>query len=143
MKKKEDITKIDKKHWEEYLKNPRDVFDKDNNSDNSDKSSIENFRFKFDLHGYGLSGANEKVKEIIFSCYQKKYREILLITGKGIHSDTEKDVYASKNLSKLRYSIPDYINSDEELSRKVVKISAADKKDGGDGAIIIKLKSIE
>ena len=139
MKKKEDITKIDKKHWEEYLKNPRDVFDKDNNSDNS---SIENFRFKFDLHGYGLSGANEKVKEIIFSCYLKKYKEILLITGKGIHSDTEKNVYASKNLSKLRYSIPDYINSDEELSNKVAKISSAEKKDGGDGAIIIKLKTI-
>ena len=66
----------------------------------------------------------------------------MLITGKGIHSDTEKNVYASKNLSKLRYSIPDYINSDEELSNKVAKISSAEKKDGGDGAIIIKLKTI-
>ncbi len=139
MKKKEDISKTDKKHWEEYLKNPRDIFDKD---DNSEKSSIKNLRFKFDLHGYGLSDANEKVKETILSCYQKQYKEILLITGKGIHSDTEKDVYASKNLSKLRYSIPDYINSDKELSHKVIKISTADKKDGGDGAIVIKLKTI-
>ena len=139
MKKKEDISKTDKKHWEEYLKNPRDIFDKD---DNSEKSSIKNLRFKFDLHGYGLSDANEKVKETILSCYQKQYKEILLITGKGIHSDTEKDVYASKNLSKLRYSIPDYINSDKELSQKVIKISTADKKDGGDGAIVIKLKTI-
>ena len=139
MKKKEDISKIDKKNWEEYLKNPRDVFDKDNNSE---ESSIKNLRFKFDLHGYGLSSANDKVKEIIFSCYLKKYKEILLITGKGIHSDTEKNVYASKNLSKLRYSIPDYINSDEELSNKVAKISSAEKKEGGDGAIIIKLKTI-
>ena len=139
MKKKEDISKIDKKNWEEYLKNPRDVFDKDNNSE---ESSIKNLRFKFDLHGYGLSDANEKVKETILSCYQKQYKEILLITGKGIHSDTEKDVYASKNLSKLRYSIPDYINSDKELSQKVIKISTADKKDGGDGAIVIKLKTI-
>ena len=139
MKKKEDISKTDKNHWEEYLKNPRDVFDKDNNSE---RPSIENLRFKFDLHGYGLLDANAKVKDIIFSCYEKKYKEILLITGKGIHSNTEKDVYASKNLSKLRHSIPDYINSDKELSHKVAKISTADKKDGGVGAIIIKLKKL-
>ena len=65
-----------------------------------------------------------------------------LITGKGIHSDSEKDVYVSENLSKLRHSIPDYINSEKELSSKVSKISAADKKEGVDGAIIIKLKKL-
>ncbi len=139
MNKKDNISKNDKKEWEEYLKNPRDVFDKDNNSENV---SIKNLRFKFDLHGYSLSDANEKVRDIITSCYEKKYREIILITGKGIHSNTEKDVYASKDLSKLRHSIPDYINSNEELSKKINKISIANKKDGGDGAIIIKLKNL-
>ena len=139
MNKKDNISKNDKKEWEEYLKNPRDVFDKDNNSENV---SIKNLRFKFDLHGYSLSDANEKVRDIITSCYEKKYREIILITGKGIHSNTEKDVYASKDLSKLRHSIPDYINSNEELSKKINKISIANKKDGGDGAIIIKLKKL-
>ena len=139
MKKKEDISKTDKEHWEEYLKNPRDVFDKDNNSE---RPSIKNLRFKFDLHGYGLLDANEKVKDIIFSCYEKKYKEILLITGKGIHSNTEKDVYASKNLSKLRHSIPDYINSSTDLSKKVSKISIPNIEDGGDGAIVIKLKKL-
>ncbi len=139
MNNKDNISKNDKKEWEEYLKNPRDVFDKDNNSENV---SIKNLRFKFDLHGYSLSDANEKVRDIITSCYEKKYREIILITGKGIHSNTEKDVYASKDLSKLRHSIPDYINSNEELSKKINKISIANKKDGGDGAIIIKLKKL-
>ena len=139
MKKKEDISKTDKEHWEEYLKNPRDVFDKDNNSE---RPSVENLRFKFDLHGYGLLDANAKVKDIIFSCYEKKYKEILLITGKGIHSNTEKDVYASKNLSKLRHSIPDYINSSTDLSKKVSKISIPNIEDGGDGAIVIKLKKL-
>ena len=139
MNKKDNISKNDKKEWEEYLKNPRDVFDKDNNSENV---SIKNLRFKFDLHGYSLSDANEKVRDIITSCYEKKYREIILITGKGIHSNTEKDVYASKDLSKLRHSIPDYINSNEELSKKINKISIANKKEGGDGAIIIKLKKL-
>ena len=139
MKKKKNISKNDKKHWEEYLKNPKDVFDKDNNLDNS---SINNLRFKFDLHGYGLSDANEKVKNIINSCYEEKYKEIVLITGKGIHSNTDQDVYASKDLSKLRYSIPDYIHSNRELSSKISNISSADKKDGGEGAIIIKLKKL-
>ena len=139
MKKKSDISETDKKDWEEYLKNPKDIFDKDFNSN---KSLKKYSRFKFDLHGYQLSEANQKVKEIIFSCYEKQYEEILLITGKGIHSKTKKNVYASNDLSKLRYSIPEYINSEYDLSSKVKKISSANLKDGGDGAIIIKLKKL-
>ena len=139
MKKKENISTSDKKTWEEYLKDPKDIFDKDTKLDNSSKN---NTRFKFDLHGYKLLEANQKVKEIILSCSEKKYEEILLITGKGIHSNTVEDVYASKDLSKLRYSIPDYINSNVDLSKKVSKISIADAKDGGDGAIVIKLKKL-
>ena len=139
MKKKENISTSDKKTWEEYLKDPKDILDKDTKSDNSSKN---NSRFKFDLHGYKLLEANQKVREIILSCSEKKYEEILLITGKGIHSNTDKDVYASKDLSKLRYSIPDYISSDNDLSIRVRKIFSADKKDGGNGAIIIKLKKL-
>ena len=137
MKKKINTSKLDIKNWEEYIKNPKDVFDKDINVQKSPK---EFTRFKFDLHGYKLTDANEKVRNIILSCWEKKYNEILLITGKGIHSKTENDVYISKDLSKLRYSIPEYINSNEELSKKVKKIYTANKQDGGGGAIIIKLK---
>ena len=86
--------------------------------------------------------ANKKIREIILLCVKKNYKEILLITGKGIHSKTEKDVYASKNLSKLRYSVPEYIKSDLDLSKYVMSISSATKTDGGDGAIIIKLKKL-
>ena len=68
--------------------------------------------------------------------------EILFITGKGIHSKIEKDVFVSKDLSKLRYSVPDYIKSDKELSKYIISISNADRKDGGDGAIIVKLKKL-
>ena len=137
MKKKINTSKLDIKNWEEYIKNPKDVFDKDINVQKSPK---EFTRFKFDLHGYKLTDANEKVRNIILSCWEKKYNEILLITGKGIHSKTENDVYISEDLSKLRYSIPEYINSNEELSKKVKKIYTANKQDGGGGAIIIKLK---
>ena len=140
MKKKINISKSDIKEWNEYLKNPKDIFDKDNNLIKHSKSKS---RFKFDLHGYKLTDANEKVREVISSCWEKKYSEILLITGKGIHSKTDNDVYTSKDLSKLRYSIPEYINSNEELSLKVKKVLVADNEDGGTGAIIIKLKTIK
>ena len=86
--------------------------------------------------------ANHKVKEIILSCVKKNYKEILFITGKGIHSNTDKDVYISKDLSKLKYSVPEFIKSDLDLSKHILSVSNADLSDGGDGAIIIKLKRL-
>mgnify|MGYP001502185264 FL=1 len=139
MIKKKNISQEDINTWKNYIKSPTDITDKDNIQD--DSKSYHN-RFKYDLHGFTLLEANEKVKEIILSCVKKNYKEILLITGKGIHSNTEKDVYASKDLSKLRYSVPEYIKSDLDLSKHIVSISNADDIDGGDGAIIIKLKKL-
>ena len=115
MKKKEEISNSDLKTWEEYTKNPKDIFDKDI----SRNKDLKKKRFRFDLHGYTLLEANQKVKNIINECYEKNYEEILLITGKGLHSNTEKDAYVSKNLSKLKYSIPEYIKSENELKKKL------------------------
>ncbi len=137
MKKKEDISDSDKKSWEDYIKNPKDVFDKDLKST---EVNLKRKRYKFDLHGYTLLDANSKIKEIIAFCQAKGFKEILLITGKGMHSNTETNTYVSSQLSKLRYSIPDFIRSDEEISKKVLSISSADADDGGEGALIIKLK---
>jgi len=136
--KKKNISQEDINTWKNYIKNPTDIADKDN----IQKDSQSNYRFKYDLHGFTLLEANEKIKEIILSCVEKNYKEILLITGKGIHSNNEKDVYVSKDLSKLRYSVPEYIKSDLDLSKYVLSISNATKTDGGDGAIIIKLKKL-
>ena len=138
MIKKKNISQEDINTWKNYIKNPTDIADKDN----IQKDSQSNYRFKYDLHGFTLLEANEKIKEIILSCVEKNYKEILLITGKGIHSNNEKDVYVSKDLSKLRYSVPEYIKSDLDLSKYVLSISNATKTDGGDGAIIIKLKKL-
>tara|TARA_Y100001970_G_C14096905_1_gene783223 strand:+ start:578 stop:1009 length:432 start_codon:yes stop_codon:yes gene_type:complete len=140
VKKKKDISIKDQTYWEEYIKDPNDIFDKDKTTG---KSKNEHIRFKFDLHGYSLLDANKKVKEIIISCSEKKYKEILLITGKGIHSNIEEDEYSSKDLSKLRYSIPNFIQSNTELLQRVNTISPAERKDGGEGAIVIKLKSLQ
>ena len=139
MIKKKNISQEDIDTWKNYIKSPTDITDKD--SIQNTNSSNQN-RFKYDLHGFTLDEANEKVKEIILLCLKKNYKEILLVTGKGIHSNTEKNVYASKDLSKLRYSVPDYIKSNLDLTKHIVSISNADKADGGGGAIIIKLKKL-
>ncbi len=138
MIKKKYLSKEDKKVWEDFIKNPSDIFDKDKSNLRKNK----NQRFKFDLHGFTLDEANKKVKEIIINCFEKKYKEILLITGKGMHSSNEKDTYVSKDLGKLKFSVPDFIKTDEELSKLTLSIGEADLKDGGQGAIIIRLRSL-
>ena len=139
MIKKKDLSQEDKKTWEDFVKNPLDIYDKDkNNLKNNSKQP----RFKFDLHGFTLDDANRKVRDIILSCVKKNYKEILLITGKGIHSTNESDVYTSKDFGKLKFSVPEYIRSNEELNRFVISIEEAGIKDGGEGAILIKLKKL-
>ena len=128
----------DKKTWEEYIKNPSDIYDKDQGTFNNIQRRE---RYKFDLHGFTLEEANSKVKEIIEHCIKNKFRELLLITGKGIHSSSDEDAYISKSLGKLKYSVPEFIKT-SELSKFVVSINDAKKKDGGEGAIIIKLKNL-
>ena len=139
MIKKKDLSQVDKKTWENYIKNPSDIYDKDGNLFNN---TNQNKRFRFDLHGFTLDQANKQVREIILACIEKKYKEILLITGKGKHSTNDKDIYTSKDLGRLKYSVPEFINSDQELSSLIVSIQDAKIKDGGEGAIIIKLKNL-
>ena len=138
MIKKQKNSKTDLETWKEYINNPSGVYDKENNTEREQN----NKRYKFDLHGFSLLDANKKVEELIFYCVNKGYKEILLITGKGIHSNTETDVYSSKDLSKLKYSVPEFIKSNAELSNYVFKIFDAKKNEGGDGAIVIKLKNL-
>ena len=138
MIKKKDPSQEDKKTWEEYIKNPSDIYDKDQGA----PSSIQRReRYKFDLHGFTLDEANYKVKEIIEYCLKNKFKELLLITGKGIHSTNEEDTYISKNLGKLKYSVPEFIKT-SELNKFIISINDAEKKDGGEGAIIIRLKNL-
>ena len=138
MSKKRDLSQEDKKTWEDYIRDPSDIYDKDKNNN----KSINKERFKFDLHGFTLNEANKKVKEILLFCTENKYRELLLITGKGLHSTSDKGVYVSKDLGKLKFSVPEYIKSDLETNKLIVSINEAEVKDGGEGAILIKLKNL-
>jgi DNA-nicking Smr family endonuclease len=136
--KKKNISKEDVVVWNNYIKNPNDIIDKEK----SNNLNSKNKRFKYDLHGFTLVEANDKVKELILSCVNNNFNEVLLITGKGIHSNTDEDAYVSKDLSKLKYSVPEFIKFNSDISKYVISITAANKKDGGDGAIIIKLKKL-
>ena len=138
MIKKKDLSHEDKKVWEDFIKNPSDIYDKDkNNLDNNRKQ-----RYRFDLHGFTLDDANKKVREILIFCSENKYKELLLITGKGIHSTNEKDTYVSNDYGKLKFSVPEFIQSSSELNKLIISINEAEVKDGGKGAIIIKLKNL-
>ena len=137
MKKKDTLSIKDKEDWKNFLEDTSFVHDKDQKyyQENATK------RFKFDLHGLTLNEANQKVKEVIIACSEKNYKEILLITGKGLHSN-QGDVYKSSNLSKLRFSVPNFINSDPEISKLIISIVNPPQKDGGEGALLIKLKKL-
>ncbi len=137
MKKKGNLPPKDKKDWEDYISNPLDIIDKD--FDNKPINKKKN-RFKFDLHGYGLNEANIKVKEIILFCHKKKYSEVLFITGKGLHSNSDKNIYESEKFSKLKHSVPNFIQTEASLSNFVKEIETADKNEGGEGAILVKLR---
>ncbi len=139
MTKKKDPNQEDKKTWENYIQNPTDIYDKDQSITYSGQRRE---RYKFDLHGFTLDEANIKVKEIIKHCVENKFKELLLITGKGIHSKSDQDAYISKNLGKLKYSVPEFIKANSELNKFIISINEAEKKDGGEGALIIKLKNL-
>ena len=137
MKKKDNLSQKDKDDWRNFLENTSFVPDKDQ------KYQLKNTneKLRYDLHGFSLNEANIKVKQLIKSCSEKNIREILLITGKGLHSNNN-DVYKSSDLSKLRYSVPEFINSNPEISKLVLSIKQPPQKDGGQGALLIKLRKL-
>ncbi len=137
MKKKDTLSQKDKEDWKNFLEDTSHVPDKDQKYQMKNTNS----KFRYDLHGLNLSEANKKAKEIIKYCSEKNYKEILLITGKGLHSNQE-DVYKSSNFSKLRFSVPDFINSDPEISKLILSMDTPPQKDGGEGALIIRLKRL-
>ncbi len=137
MKKKDTLSQKDKEDWKNFLEDTSRVPDKDKTLQINSSTR----KFRFDLHGLTLDEANKKVKDIIKSCSEKNYKEILLITGKGLHSNHD-DVYKSMDSSKLRYSVPEFINSNPEISKLISSIINPPQKEGGEGALLIKLKEL-
>ena len=138
MKKKYKATLKDKKEWIEFTEHFNDVYDKD---ESTRKNNVNSNRFrKIDLHGHSLDEANQIVKNFIINSFDNGYKRLLIITGKGSRSKTHNNPYLSEKLSVLKNSVPDYIKNDKSLEDKVLQISKADLKDGGEGAISIILR---
>ena len=109
--------------------------DKASNTYVSTQSSLS-----IDLHGYTLDQANNKVRKLILSCFEKGIRNINIITGKGNRSNNEKNPYQSKDLSILKYAVPDYITNNSDLMDKILKIDQETVNEASSGSFNIFLK---
>ena len=130
------ISDKDKKDWENFISKDEILPNKDLNLT---KKKI-NKTITFDLHGYSLDEANKKVQSLIYDAYENEVSKLIIVTGKGIHSENEKDPYVSKDLSILKYSVPEYIYGKKELMDLIIEIKDASIDDGGGGAFYIFLK---
>ena len=130
------ISDKDKKDWEDFLSSNENLPNKDLNSKQKTNKKI----YTFDLHGYSLDDANKKTEDLIWDAYNKNISKLIIVTGKGIHSDNEKDPYVSKDLGILKNSVPEYIKSNIELMSIINSIEEANIEDGGSGAFYIFLK---
>ena len=131
------LSEKDKKDWENFLKNPKKIEIKD---DEHDKKFNMNIEKSIDLHGYTLDNANTKIYSFILDCFEKKVNKINIITGKGLRSKNTNDPYQSKDLSILKYSIPNFIKNNNELMDKIFKIDedAANSPSKGNFEIVLK-----
>tara|TARA_A100000164_G_C21481513_1_gene573615 strand:- start:164 stop:583 length:420 start_codon:yes stop_codon:yes gene_type:complete len=130
------ISDKDKKDWDNFLSNDEIMPDKD--SDQKEKLKRKNI--SFDLHGYSLDDANKKIDELINYSYNNGIRKLTIVTGKGIHSQNDKDPYVSKDLGILKYSVPENIKNNNYLMSMINEIRDANIEDGGSGAFYIFLK---
>tara|TARA_B100001175_G_scaffold177655_1_gene150931 strand:- start:337 stop:756 length:420 start_codon:yes stop_codon:yes gene_type:complete len=130
------ISDKDKKDWLNFLNSEEKLQNKDLDTNKNTASKNKTI----DLHGFTLEEANKKIEKIINDAYEKDVLKVIVVTGKGIHSNIEKDPYVSKDLSILKFSVPDYIENNSELLKKIIEIKDADKEDGGSGAFYIYLK---
>ncbi len=131
------ISDKDKRDWEKFLSSDENLPDKDYKSKNLKIKKVKTF----DLHGYSLDEANQKIEELITHSYNNGITKLTIVTGKGLHSDNEKNPYVSKNLSILKYSVPDYIKNSRHLMSMINEIKDAIIEDGGQGAFYIFLKN--
>ena len=132
----DNISEKDKKDWENFLSQKEKLSNKDIKID-------KKLSFKtrsIDLHGYTLDEANKTIENFIIKSFQENINKLIVVTGKGIHSQNEKDPYVSKNLSILKYSVPEFISNNENLMKIIYEMKDAKIEDGGSGAFYIFLK---
>ena len=133
---KDKISEKDKKDWENFISNKEKLENKDINLKKKHTQKVKSI----DLHGYTLDQANIKVRDFINESYLLGVNKLIVVTGKGLHSENEKNPYVSKDLSILKYSVPEYIKNNKSLMNKIYEFVDAKIEDGGSGAFYIFLK---
>ena len=130
------ISDKDKKDWQDFLSKNENLPNKDNIKSNP----LVFKNTEIDLHGFTLDDANKEIEKFIHECFNNGFNKIRVVTGKGLHSDNEKNPYVSKDLSILKYSVPEFISNNKNLMEKISEISEAKIEDGGAGSFYIFLK---
>ena len=130
------ISDKDKKDWKNFLEKNEKL----PNKDLEIKDNKFHITKSLDLHGYTLDGANKKVESFIIDCFDQKVSKVIIVTGKGLHSQNDKDPYVSKEFGILKNSVPDFIKNNSNLMKKIKSITDAEITDGGSGALYVFLK---
>ena len=133
-----EILKKDKEDWENFIKNKERI----PNKDFVNKKNIRHEKIKkIDLHGYTIEEANKAVEQFIKRCFDESITKIIVITGKGLRSKNTENPYLSKDLSILKYSVPEFVESNTNLMKMIIETADAKIEDGGSGAFYIYLKN--
>ncbi len=132
----DNISEKDKKDWQNFISKNEKL----PNKDIALEKKITLKTKSIDLHGYTLEQAHKSIEDFIIKSYEEKINKLIVVTGKGIHSDNEKDPYVSKDLSILKYSVPDFISNNKNLMNYINEMTDAKIEDGGSGAFYIHLK---
>tara|TARA_B110000008_G_scaffold215612_1_gene214960 strand:- start:502 stop:912 length:411 start_codon:yes stop_codon:yes gene_type:complete len=132
----DNISEKDKIDWKNFIKSKKKLENKDLKINEKKSKSTR----LIDLHGFTLDKANIAIKDFINTSYKDGIQKLIVVTGKGLHSNNEQNPFVSKDLSILKYSVPDFINNNDELMKKIIEIKEADINDGGSGAFYVYLK---
>jgi len=135
----DNISEKDKKDWENFISSQEKLNDKDYKLDIKTTQKIRSI----DLHGFTLLEANKIIEQFINKSYEEKINKLIIVTGKGLHSENEKNPFVSKKLSILKYSVPEFIKNNKKLMKKIIEFKDAEIKDGGSGAFYIYLKKLK
>ena len=130
------ISDKDKKAWKKFISSDEKIHNKD---ENFKQKKLTKARV-LDLHGYTLDEANKKIEKLIINSYEEKVNKLIIVTGKGLHSNNESNPYVSKDLSILKYSVPEFIKSNQSLMKLINSFGEATIEDGGSGAFYIYIK---
>ena len=132
----DNISDKDKKDWHKFINSTEKLPNKDFKYQKNKNLKVRSI----DLHGYTLDEANKTIENFINKAFSENINKLIIVTGKGLHSENEKDPYVSKELGILKYSVPEFINNNASLMKMINEITDAKIEDGGGGAFYIFLK---